>query len=94
VAVWVRPAKDRKTIEAARIVVGGITSAPFLSLSAANALIGREFTAETIYAAAHAARLDSRPLDNTDLDFSWRRSMVEVWVRRTREEAARRASRF
>ena len=45
-------------------------------------------------AAAHAARLDSRPLDNTDLDFSWRRSMVEVWVRRTLEEAARRASLF
>jgi hypothetical protein len=30
----------------------------------------------------------------TDLDFSWRRSMVEVWVRRTLEEAARCASRF
>jgi len=94
VAVWLRPTKDRKTIEAARIVVGGITSAPFLSLSAADALIGRELTADTIHAAAHAARLDSRPLDNTDLDFSWRRSMVEVWVRRTLEEAARRASRF
>jgi 4-hydroxybenzoyl-CoA reductase subunit beta len=94
VAVWLRPAKDKKTIEAARIVIGGITSSPFLSLSAANALIGREFTADTIHAAAHAARLDSRPLDNTDLDFSWRRSMVEVWVRRTLEEAARRASRF
>jgi hypothetical protein len=32
VAVWLRPTKDRKTIEAARIVVGGITSAPFLSI--------------------------------------------------------------
>jgi 4-hydroxybenzoyl-CoA reductase subunit beta len=94
VAVWLRPAKDKKTIEAARIVIGGITSSPFLSLSAANALIGREFTADTIHAAAHAARLDSRPLDNTDLDFSWRRSMVEVRVCRTLEAAVRRASRF
>ena len=90
VAVWLHPAKNRKTIEAAHIAIGGITSAPFLSLPAANALVGRELTSETINAAAHAARLDSRPLDNTDLDFSWRRSMVEVWVRRTLEGAARR----
>jgi 4-hydroxybenzoyl-CoA reductase subunit beta len=83
VAAWLRPAKDGKTIEAARIAVGGITSAPFLSIPAANALICRELSPDTIRAAAHAARLDSRPLDNTDLDFSWRRSMVEVWVRRT-----------
>ena len=85
VAAWLRPSKDGKTIEAARIAIGGIASAPFLSIPAANALIGRELTADTIHAAAHAARLDSRPLDNTDLDFSWRRSMVEVWVRRTLE---------
>src|SRR5262245_2115448 len=81
-AVWLRPAKNGKTIEAAHIAIGGITSAPFLSLPAANALIGRQFTPDTINEAAHAARLDSRPLDNTDLDFSWRRAMVEVWVRR------------
>ena len=90
VAVWLRPAKDRKTIEAARIAIGGITSAPFLSLPAANALIGRELRSDSMNEAAHAARLDSRPLDNTDLDFSWRRAMVEVWVRRTLEQAANR----
>ena len=77
-AAWVRPAKDGKTIEAARIAVGGVTSAPFLSEPAAAALIGRELTPDAIHAAAQAARLESRPLDNTDLDFSWRRSMVEV----------------
>jgi CO/xanthine dehydrogenase FAD-binding subunit len=86
VAAWVRPAKDGKTIETARIAIGGITSAPFLSEPAAAVLTGRELTADTIREAAAAARRDSRPLDNTDLDFSWRRSMVEVWVRRTLEE--------
>jgi hypothetical protein len=45
---------------------------------------------DAIQAAAYAARLDARPLDNTDLDFSWRRAMVEVWVRRALEDAARR----
>jgi len=94
VAAWLRPAKAGKVIEAARIAIGGITSAPFLSVSAAAAIVGRDLTTDTINAAAHAARLDSRPLDNTDLDFSWRRSMVEVWVRRALEQAARRASPF
>jgi 4-hydroxybenzoyl-CoA reductase subunit beta len=90
VAVWLRPSGDHKTIEDARIAIGGITSAPFLSLAAGKALIGRELDLDAIHAAAHAARLDSRPLDNTDLDFSWRRSMVEVWVRRALEQAAQR----
>jgi 4-hydroxybenzoyl-CoA reductase subunit beta len=90
VAAWVRPAKDRKTIEDARIAVGGITSAPFLAEPAAAVLIGKELTPETIREAAHMARLESRPLDNTDLDFTWRRSMVEVWVRRTLQQISSR----
>jgi 4-hydroxybenzoyl-CoA reductase subunit beta len=85
VAARLRPARDGKTIEAARIAIGGITSAPFLSEPAAAVLIGRELTDDRIREAAHAARLESRPLDNTDLDFTWRRSMVEVWVRRALE---------
>jgi len=92
VAVWLRLTRDRRTIEAARIAIGGITSSPFLSLPAANALVGCELTPDVIAAAAVAARLDSRPLDNTDLDFSWRRSMVEVWVRRALEQASHRMS--
>jgi 4-hydroxybenzoyl-CoA reductase subunit beta len=88
VAAWIRCSKDRKTVEAARIAIGGITSSPFLAKPAADALIGHPLSAETIRDAAHAARLESRPLDNTDLDFSWRRSMVEIWVRRTLEQAA------
>jgi 4-hydroxybenzoyl-CoA reductase subunit beta len=87
VAVWIRPAKIGGVVEAARIAVGGVTSAPFLSDAAANTLVGRELNADTIREAAHAARMESRPLDNTDLDFSWRRQMVEVWVRRTLEDA-------
>jgi 4-hydroxybenzoyl-CoA reductase subunit beta len=90
VAVWLRPAKDGKTIEAARIAIGAITSWPFLSVPAAAALVGRELTSDTIAEAAHAARLEARPLDNTDLDFSWRRGMVEVWVRKALERCLHR----
>jgi len=88
VAAWIRPAKKSKVVEAARIAIGGITSAPFLSEVAANILVGHELSADRIHEAAQAARLDSRPLDNTDLNFSWRRQMVEVWVRRTLEDIA------
>jgi len=90
VAAWIRPSKKGRVVEAARIANGGITSAPFLSVVAANSLIGRELNADSIHEAAQAARLESRPLDNTDLDFSWRRQMVEVWVRRTLEDVTRR----
>jgi 4-hydroxybenzoyl-CoA reductase subunit beta len=89
VAVWIRPDKSGRIVESARIAIGGVTSAPFLSEPATNMLIGRELNDDTIREAAQAARLESRPLDNTDLDFSWRRQMVEVWVRRTLEDAAK-----
>ncbi len=89
VAAWIRPSKKGRVVEAARIAIGGVTSAPYLSETASNVLIGRELTADSIREAAVCARLDSRPLDNTDLDFSWRRQMVEVWVRRTLEDVAR-----
>jgi 4-hydroxybenzoyl-CoA reductase subunit beta len=92
VAAWVRPSKRGRVVEDARIAIGGVTSAPFLSVTAASALIGRELNPDTIREAAQSARLESRPLDNTDLDFSWRRQMVEVWVRRTLEDAARQAA--
>ena len=92
VAAWIRPAKKGRTVEAARIAIGGVTSAPYLSETAANVLIGRELDSDAIRQAAESARLDSRPLDNTDLDFSWRRQMVQVWVRRVLEDIARRMS--
>lgn len=88
VAVWIKRGADARTVEDARIAIGGVTSAPFLSDKAAAALIGRPLDADSIREAAHAARVASRPLDNTDLDFTWRRNMVEVWVRRTLEKAA------
>ena len=87
VAVWLRSAKDGKTIEDARIAIGGVTSAPFLAEEAAAMLRGQSPSDDVIGAAAHTARSQSKPLDNTDLDFSWRRAMVEVWTRRALEEA-------
>jgi 4-hydroxybenzoyl-CoA reductase subunit beta len=92
VAVWIRPAegKGRDVVEDARIAIGGVTSAPFLAEKAAEGLRGKRLTEDAIAEASLAARAQSRPLDNTDLDFSWRRQMVEVWVQRALEEASLR----
>ena len=63
-----------------------MTSAPFLAGEAATILRGQPLSDDAIGAAAHAVRTQSKPLDNTDLDFSRRRAMVEVWARRARGE--------
>lgn len=87
VAVWLRPGSDGRTVEDARIAIGGITSAPFLVTEATSLLHGHEFSDDLIRAVAEASRSKAKPLDNTDLDFSWRRQMVGVWVKRALEEA-------
>ncbi|HEY7059988.1 MAG TPA: FAD binding domain-containing protein [Chloroflexota bacterium] len=80
--------RDGGTVREARIALGAVTSAPVLATEASAALVGRPLTAEAINAAAKAARLGARPLDNTDLTNSWRRRMVEVYVRRALREIA------
>lgn len=87
VALWIRPAADGRTVEDTRVAVGGVTSAPFLAEEAAKVLKGKQLTDDVIHEAAHATRSRSKPLDTSDLDFTWRRAMVEVWVRRALEEA-------
>jgi 4-hydroxybenzoyl-CoA reductase subunit beta len=80
--------RDGGTVREARIVLGAVTSAPVLAAEASAALVGQPLTAEVIDQAAKAARLGARPLDNTDLTNSWRRRMVEVYVRRALRELA------
>ncbi|HZR98219.1 MAG TPA: xanthine dehydrogenase family protein subunit M [Chloroflexota bacterium] len=80
--------RDGGTVREARVVLGAVTSAPVLAAEASAALVGQPLTAEVIDQAAKAARLGARPLDNTDLTNSWRRRMVEVYVRRALREIA------
>ncbi|MBI4446985.1 MAG: FAD binding domain-containing protein [Acidobacteria bacterium] len=92
VAVWGRCACDRKTFEDLRIAIGAITSRPFVAEDASRLLVGKAMTPETIEQACEAAWKISRPLDNTDLDFSWRHKMVRVWVRRALELLVQRSA--
>jgi CO/xanthine dehydrogenase FAD-binding subunit len=81
VGAWARFAADG-TVEDARVVLGGVGSAPELVVGAAEALIGQPLEAESIEAAANAAWKVGRPLDNTDFTISWRKEMIRPTVTR------------
>jgi 4-hydroxybenzoyl-CoA reductase subunit beta len=83
-AVWL----DGGRVTSARLVLGGVASAP-VRLSAAEAVLaGCPLDNESIAAAAAAAAGPSRPMDNTDFSFLWRKSMTSRFVARALEDLA------
>jgi len=84
VAAWVR--WDGARVADARVVLGGVASYPQDIPAAGEALRGAELTNERIAAAAQAAYVPSKPMDNTDFDLSWRKQMTRVYVSRALEE--------
>ena len=72
--------REGDTVVEARLVLGGVASAP-LRLSAAEArLTGGPLSEDAIRAAADAASGPSRPMDNTDYSFLWRKEMTKKFV--------------
>jgi 4-hydroxybenzoyl-CoA reductase subunit beta len=66
----------------ARIVLGAVASAPVRARKAEALLLGRRLDAEAIAEASEAAAGPSRPMDNTDFSFLWRKDMTRRWVAR------------
>lgn len=85
VAVYIKradsAAKDAP-VEEARIVLGAVFSEPTIVHGAADALVGRPLTEETIEAAADAAFKIAKPMDNTDYLLSYRKEMVKPFTKR------------
>ena len=75
-AVW----RDGPTVTAARLVLGGVASAP-IRLSASEAALSGRALDEAAIAEAAAAAGPSRPMDNTDFSFLWRKEMTKNFVR-------------
>jgi 4-hydroxybenzoyl-CoA reductase subunit beta len=70
----------------AKIVLGGIAPSPVQVDEAAQALIGKPLNQDQIAAAAEAAYIKARPLDNTDFVYQWRKQMARQYTIRALEE--------
>jgi 4-hydroxybenzoyl-CoA reductase subunit beta len=67
------------TVEAARLVLGAVSSHPLVIK--ADALAGRKLTDEAITEIAETAQSRAKPMDNTDLDLRWRKGVTAEYVR-------------
>jgi len=74
------------TIKNARIVLGGIGPSPVEVTEAGEALIGQPLDDDRIQAAAEAAYVKARPLDNTDFVMNWRKQMTRQYTLRALQE--------
>jgi 4-hydroxybenzoyl-CoA reductase subunit beta len=75
-------------IKDARIVLGGIAPSPLNITEAGAALIGQPLDSDHIQAAAEAAYIKARPLDNTDFVMNWRKQMTRQYTLRALQELA------
>jgi 4-hydroxybenzoyl-CoA reductase subunit beta len=67
-------------VEQVRLVLGAVGSSPADQSGVASALIGERPSLEAIKAVAAEAYRAARPLDNTDLNYAWRKKMARVYV--------------
>jgi len=80
--------REGDLVAQARLVLGGVASAP-IRLTASEAILrGRPLEGDTIEAAAVAAAGPSRPMDNTDFSFLWRKEMTKKFVAAALRELA------
>ena len=67
-------------VSEARLVLGGVASAPLRLGKAEELLVGRPLDEDAIRDAAEASAGPSRPMDNTDYSFLWRKEMTKKFV--------------
>jgi 4-hydroxybenzoyl-CoA reductase subunit beta len=73
-------------VKDAKIILGGIAPSPIQVTEASNALIGHPLSDDQIQAAAEAAYVKARPLDNTDFVYQWRKQMARQYTIRALNE--------
>ena len=82
---------DGDTVRWARVSIGAVAPTPLLVQGAADALVGKPLSDETIEAAAEAARAAATPIDDMRGSIKQRKHLSAVITRRTLQQAARRA---
>jgi 4-hydroxybenzoyl-CoA reductase subunit beta len=73
---------EGERVAEARIVLGAVASAPVRASRAESILVGSTLEEPVVREAAEAAAQPSRPMDNTDFSFLWRKEMSARWVAR------------
>jgi len=71
---------DGSAVERARIVLSAVGSHPVEARAAGEFLTGRELSSDTVAEAAELAAKPAKPLDNTDLNYIWRKRMIRILV--------------
>jgi xanthine dehydrogenase FAD-binding subunit len=82
---------DGENVSDARIAIGAVAPTCLLVQEAAQALIGKQLTQETIKAAGEAAKTAARPIDDMRGSIKQRKHLSAVLVERTLRVAAERA---
>jgi 4-hydroxybenzoyl-CoA reductase subunit beta len=83
---------DGDRVAEARIVLGAVASAPVRASRAEAILAGSSFEMTVLAEAAEAAAQPSRPMDNTDFSFLWRKEMTSRWVSQALRDLAPRSA--
>ena len=78
-AAAVRTAVDG-TVEAARIVLGAVSSQPVVCDAAADGLVGQQLTDAAIAEAGAQAGRKAKPMDNADFTLHWRKRVAAEFV--------------
>lgn len=74
------------SVTSAKLVLGGIAPSPIEITEAGAALVGQPLDSAHISAAAEAAYIKARPLDNTDFVMNWRKQMAREYTLRALQE--------
>jgi 4-hydroxybenzoyl-CoA reductase subunit beta len=85
VAAWVQ-VDQGGSVKNAKLILGGIAPSPLEVEAAGEALIGQPLDDDHIQAAAEAAYVKARPLDNTDFVMNWRKQMTRQYALRALQE--------
>lgn len=77
-----------RAVSSAKVVLGGIAPSPVEITEANTTLTGKPLTEDQIQAAAEAAYIKARPLDNTDFVYQWRKQMARQYTLRALRDVA------
>jgi 4-hydroxybenzoyl-CoA reductase subunit beta len=85
--------REGDLVAQARLVLGGVASAPLRLTASETILKGRPLDDDAVEAAGEAAAGSSRPMDNTDFSFLWRKEMTRKFVASALRDIASRRER-